>query len=226
MKSLCEPIARRANREDRCTGRFFEGRFKSQAVIDEAALLTCSIYVDLNPIRACIAATPETSDFTAAFERIAARQQQTLQQEMRTVASETPTDDAGMESASTTARDAWLSPVPDADVPHALGDPLPCSPPRRASNRGFLPLTLDEYLELLDWTGRQVRTDKRGAIPAALLPILERLQINAEAWVDTIEQFGRRFRRAIGRASSMTAFAGVRGKCWFQGLSASRMAFG
>ena len=103
---------------------------------------------------------------------------------------------------------------------------LASSPSWRASNRGFLPLTLDEYLELLDWTGRQVRTDKRGAIPAALLPILERLQINAEAWVDTIEQFGRRFRRAIGRASSMTAFAGVRGKCWFQGLSASRMAFG
>ena len=87
-------------------------------------------------------------------------------------------------------------------------------------------MTLDEYLELLDWTGRQIRTGKRGAIPAALLPILDRLRINAEAWVDTIEQFGRKFRRAIGRVSSMAAFAGARGKYWFQGVSASRSAFG
>ena len=227
MRSLCEPIARRANREDRCTCRFFEGRFKSQAVIDEPALLACSIYVDLNPIRACIAETPETSDFTAAFERIAARQQQVPRQEVHTVATKTPpTDDAGMEPGSTTARDAWLSPVPDAEVPDSLSDRLPRGPQRRASNRGFLPMTLDEYLELLDWTGRQIRTGKRGAIPAALLPILERLRINAEAWVDTIEQFGRKFRRAIGRVSSMAAFAGARGKYWFQGVSASRSAFG
>jgi len=60
---------------------------------------------------------------------------------------------------------------------------FPSSPTRRASNRGFLPLTLDEYLELLGWTGPQIRTEKRGAIPAALLPILERLRINGDAWV-------------------------------------------
>jgi len=205
-----------------CPRPFFEGRFKSQAVIDEAALLSCSIYVDLNPIRACVAETPETSEFTAAFERIAARQP-----EPRCAPNPAPpTACAGVEAASTTARDAWLSPVPDADVPATQGSPRASSPPRRASNRGFLPMTLDEYLELLDWTGREVRADKRGAIPATLLPILGRLRINAETWVETIEQFGKKFRRVIGRVSSMAALAGVRGKCWFQGVSASRMAFG
>ena len=97
---------------------------------------------------------------------------------------------------------------------------------KRASDRGFLSLTLDEYLQLLDWTGRQVRADKRGAIPGELLPILERLQVNAEAWVDTIEQFGRRFRRAVGRVSSLAALAAARGKCWYQGVTASKLAFG
>jgi len=223
MGSLCEPIARRANREDRCTGRFWAGRFKSQAIVDEAALLACSMYVDLNPIRACVAETPETSEFTAAFERIAARQQ----------ASHVVADSAlveenvvAAEPQPAPARDAWLSPVPDADVPREAKKPSPKAAGHRASDRGFLPLTLDEYLQLLDWTGRAVRADQRGAVPADLRPILERLKVNADAWVDTVERFGRMFHRVVGRVSSMAALAAARGKRWYQGVTASKLAFG
>ncbi len=70
MRGLNHDIACRANAEDNCTGHFWEGRFKSQALLDEQALISCMAYVDLNPIRAGMSDTPEQSDYTSIQQRI------------------------------------------------------------------------------------------------------------------------------------------------------------
>jgi len=244
MRCLAEPIARRANREDRCSGRFWEGRFKCQRLLDESAVLACSVYVDLNPIRAGIAETPESSSFTSAFERIQARAEtgdaaaegmpagktgvgcdgslHGQQVGRATVGRAT----VGRATRNTgghgqTPRDGWLSPV------ELQGEAVAESRPAegRASDKGFLPLNLDQYLELLDWTGRQARPDKRGQIPAELLPILQRLRLSSETWVETVLNFGRWFRLAAGRVDSLAAEAARRGRRWLQGVSHSRAAF-
>ncbi len=79
MRALSEPIARRANSEEKCTGAFWEGRFKAQRLLDEAGLLACCMYVDLNPIRAAMAESIEDSLFTSAYDRWKASQGKTIE---------------------------------------------------------------------------------------------------------------------------------------------------
>jgi hypothetical protein len=88
-----------------------------------------------------------------------------------------------------------------------------------------LPIQLDKYLSLLDWTGRQLRAASQGAIPAPLAPILERLGIVGDGWIETVRQFGRRFKTAVGRPDALAALAARRGKAWLQGSNAAALAF-
>jgi hypothetical protein len=202
MRCLAEYIAVRANREEEIVSRFWQGRFRSVRILDEAALLACAMYIDLNPIRAKLAETPETSHFTSVYERLAAQL---------------------TEGASTTPspRGDWLSPV-RLDADHERNAPKPTS---RASNRGYLDISFTDYLRLLDWTGRAIRSDKRGSIPADLAPILDRLGINGPAWVQLVSHFGRWFRTAAGRPENVTREAARRKRRSLHGAARSREAF-
>ena len=70
LKCLKEPLARLANRQDETRGAFFEGRFKSVAILDEEALLATCAYIDLNPVAAGIVDVPEASPHTSITERV------------------------------------------------------------------------------------------------------------------------------------------------------------
>jgi hypothetical protein len=95
----------------------------------------------------------------------------------------------------------------------------------RASDEGFLPIQVEHYVMLLDWTGRELRADKRGAIPEHLAPIVERLGLNQSNWVETVRGFGRLFKQAAGRSSSLVDAAARCSRRWFQGRAAARTAF-
>jgi len=74
MRALNEPIARMANEEDNCSGRFWEGRFKCQALLEPQAVVSAMAYVDLNPARAKMADTLEESDHTSIKSRLKSRE--------------------------------------------------------------------------------------------------------------------------------------------------------
>lgn len=212
MRFLSERVAKEANKQDECSGRFWEGRFKSQVLLDDAAVLACLQYVDLNPIRAKIAASPESSDFTSAQDRLA---------DLKT-AEEVSTPDAQDNRIEHGDRAGWLAPLPLEPKRQAVRAKKTA---RRASNKGCLRMGLGDYLQLLDWTGRQIRHGKRGTMPANLEPLFERLGISTELWVDCVVNFRKWFRSSVGRPKSMESAAKTRGHNRAISISSARRAF-
>ncbi len=151
MRCLNQPIVRKANLEDNCTGKFWESRFTSQALKTEEALLSCMVYVDLNPIRAGIVDNPETSAHTSIRERI---------------------------KSEFNLKQAIKDQIENGDI---LEFKTPLKPLLHFENSltadshtGIL-FTFQDYLKLVDWTGRIIRTDKPGFLENVLPPILNRL---------------------------------------------------
>lgn len=242
MRALSEPIARLANRQDECTGSFWEGRFKAQTITDEAGLLACSMYVDLNPIRAAMSESPEQALHTSAYDRIAALQGKTILSAAAELVAMEPEEKGKIIRTSTQEtlrkrkaeikkkrgpsilRDAWLCPL----TLDERGKPGPqvSKSNVRASDKGFLSIKLEGYLQLLDWTGRQ-RSGGKASVPPELLPILDRLGIAGEMWRDLVWNFKRYFGRssAAGSPQSLKDSAAKRNREFAHGQKLVRKCF-
>jgi REP element-mobilizing transposase RayT len=214
MRLIAGPIARRANKEDQVSGRFWQGRFKAIKLCDEAAILGCSVYIGLNVIRAGLAQTPEDSNFTSVQRRI---------QSLLRPANET--EARGHSSPDDSHRpDDWLAPLSldEAANPGAM----PNGTGTRCSDKGFLPMSVTEYLGLLDWSGRQVVNGKRGTIPAHLVPILDRVGIPPDGWLTLATEFERLFQRVAGSCGSVNGLCGLQTGRPFRCHQASLLGYG
>jgi putative transposase len=234
MGRLNEFIARAANKEDRVKGRFWESRFKCQALLDEAAIAACMVYVDLNPIRAGLAATPEESEFTSIQERIRGWQKKTMTTAAasREAAQEMQSGSFGRDMLMLNISAEISNPIPERVAAMrnsfegaALSASCLCPIQSDSERRGILQMTATEYFDLVDQSGRMTRSDKRGAVDADLAPILQRIGANPEAWLETISGFGSRFHLAAGMLSNLRIFADQLGRRWLKGVAMARTAF-
>ena len=148
MKALNEPIARQANKEDNCTGHFWESRYKSQALLTTESLISAMAYTDLNPLRVNMAATPEESEHTSIKERI----KPTLDLQKAV--------EEQIEQKTLLKFDLALKPLLHFEG-NITGN----------IQKGVL-FSLNDYLELVDYTGRIIHPKKRGFIQPHTPPIL------------------------------------------------------
>lgn len=172
MKCLKEPLSRLINKAEKCSGTFFEGRFKSIAVLDEEALLAVCAYIDLNPVAAGIAPTPESSQHTSVKARVDHVAQLGRVEDLQAAKQGSV---AGSRASKKLEEALWLIPIED----------------RRqldSTREGMLPgFTLGHYLMLVEHTGRLLREEK-ASINAELADIFARLGSSAEAWQSRMQR--------------------------------------
>ncbi len=172
MKCLKEPLSRLVNREENCRGTFFEGRFKSIAILDDESLLTVAAYIDLNPLAAGMVSLPEQSPHTSIKERI---DNVVAQGRLRDVEAIRNGSVQAQKVSEGIEEDHWLIPIEDRRRHGAI---------RAGIKEGF---TLGQYLMLVDCSSRMVR-DGKANVPSEVQSIFERMEISASRWVKRLSK--------------------------------------
>ncbi len=212
MKFLNEFISRAANKEDNCKGHFWESRFKSQALLDEAALLTCMAYVDLNPVRAGMASSFEESDFTSIQTRLFEYAKDKNNKANRRAKQKSKAIEKRFnQQEKTQFIDSDLSALPQA----------PLMPFDGCSDTPIdiaIPYSEKDYFELVDMTSRVIRDDKRGFVPSQTPALINQLGLDQQRWIDCIKRYGALFSSAAGTENSIKQYATRIDKSWLKGI--------
>jgi REP element-mobilizing transposase RayT len=209
MRGVNECIARMANEEEGCKGRFWEGRFKSQALLDEGALLSCMAYVDLNPVRAGMESTLADSDFTSIQQRLfdysKYKSEKSLQER---------------QVAKRVAQQRELK--TDLGLDTVEAPLIPFGGSAHTDIHMALPFTREDYFQLVDETGRLIREDKRGFIPENAPPIIAQFGIRPDKWLQHVKNFGRSHAVCAGSEENIVNFAERFDLAWRKGIRNAR----
>ena len=203
MKSLNEHIARKANFEDKCKGRFWESRFKCQLLLGDAAILACMAYVELNPIRAGLNEKLEDSKHTSITKRLKAYKAELRIENKAIIGKNITKAQQKLLLKEEKQRDSvnWLAPI------------------QRFHPETFLNIDFKKYVELIEWTGKQIVSGKRGKIPIELESVITRFEIDNKQWVDSVKHYGSTFYRIVGKTEDIIKVASNAGKSWFWGMN-------
>ncbi len=219
MRILNETVARQANAEDQVTGHFWEGRFKSQALLDEQAILTAMAYVDLNPIRAKMAETPEESEHTSVAERMAELKPAPTPQKKTPPSSQPAATDlpSKVTSILTLRQETHLAALPLQPLLTFDGT---------CRLRAAIHFSFEDYLDLVETTGRSLHPGKRGLIAERVPKLLQRLAIDPERFFDCATNLMKQFGSAVGAPAHLTELCAQRQVKYLRGINAARGAFG
>jgi hypothetical protein len=214
MWELNQYIAVKANREDKCKGAFFESRFSSQNLADDAAILTCMIYCDLNPIRAQITDSIETSFYTSGFIRYQAEEAKNNLSKAEELKKSTPNKKLNQRQEKeiniqkeVAKKVDWLASIEKIDLNLKNNERTP-----------ILNITTKKYLELLDYTGREYHKDKPGIIPGSIAPILAVMGLSQKQWFERLQNYGKWYYRVLGPLIDLKDKLIATKQRWFKGV--------
>ena len=188
MSRLNEPLAKQSNLEDVCTGRFWEGRYSSQVLLDEAAVFSCMAYVDLNPVRAKVTERLEESNHTSIQNRINA-----------------------IKEKEPVNIQAYL----DSSI-QAISSSI---------NNKTLPMNLKSYIELVEWTGKNILYPNKSTMPQSISSTLSNLNLQQNHWLKQIENYNNHYCHVVGTVEQIREKAKQLKLRCMRGVSAAKLLY-
>lgn len=191
VRDLCEAVARRMNREEGRKGRVWYGRFRTRQILDAPAALAACVALEASPVLSGCTGDIAQGGYSSACDRIAGVKAR-AKAKARAPRSNDP--------------DAWLNPL-DAGKPRG-----------KTPAKSAFPMNPSDYVQVVEWTGKQFAAKKMDAAPPAdVAAAIKKMGLDPENWLEFVANLNERFTRAVGSPALMAKEAKRIGKSWFRG---------